>query len=139
LPPHLRRRHTSKLLVTEAEGLLGGTVVQVYRDQGMVPPLWVRVNALAHSDFPALTELAKRGSRAHPGTWDEVLGSLARDLIRMDLSGTERSGAELTNVQRRALVPLEIELLAHDRVPERTPEQLRSVVCEALHNYRIGP
>jgi hypothetical protein len=130
---YLRRRRESRLVVDEAEELLHGQAAEGYRRCGGRVPAWTLVNLLAHSSFDQFSLITTRGARARHGSWEEALGGLARELIRLELSGTE-----IRSLQRDVLVPLEVDLLGGRRAAPATPDQLTSLVHQALDEHRIG-
>jgi hypothetical protein len=122
----------SRTLIAQAEELLAGNSLRGYQKKGVAAPPWALVNVLAHSGYEELLGLITRASRTRLGTWDEALCSLAGQLVRMELNGRK-----IADIQREALVPLEIDLLGATRTAPRSPGDLIAMVSEALRQPRI--
>jgi len=126
-----RARH-AKELATQAQDLLAGKSLSWYRRRGVTAPTWALVNLLAHSSYDELVRMAKGSTSATPGSWDEALCGLASELLRMQMAG-----GQIPDLQRQALVPLELDLLGGTRTPPTSPTALISMVHEALGHPRI--
>ncbi len=116
--------------VAEAVRLLDGRVADSDVD-GLVP-VWVAVNALAHSDLFHLRALARDRTHLARDTWGEWFTRLAAEIVEM--APTED---ELVKVQREILVPLELQLLDDRVAMPSTPDHLLAVIGEALGNRRL--
>jgi hypothetical protein len=113
-------------IVQEAQTVLNGTVGTSTFACWQRRPAWVYVNEFAHADRPTLEKLAKRRPHLHPATWDYARSVLAGDLLAL-----ASRGRGLVEVQR-ALVVLELELLDHPYSGVLTPDNLVSLVTQAL-------
>lgn len=125
--PHPIRNSMKSRIVVEAERLLSGEAVEKYHYPARQIPAWSLVNTLAHNDRRGLEELTRRGASAHPGSWGATLGYLAHELNAM-----APSGADLTELQRQLLVPLELQLLGGQVEVPTTPTRLAIMVSRAL-------
>lgn len=128
------RRHTQLReevadLVTEAQWLLAGHSAVGYAASGEEAPVWSLVGVLAHRGYRDLERLSI-ADPYYTGPWTAVLVTLAAEL--MDQTATP---AELFQVQRDTLVPLELDILAGGLDPS-TPEELEDLVLGALHARR---
>jgi hypothetical protein len=112
-----RERHcpSATRLVADAEAFLNGDYAAQLRRLGAEVPGWAQLNLLAHGDLQiirrtrrpsATTRLATFADRADH-TWTSALRMLARELFQM----VEGDPEMLSSVQRRVLVPLELELM----------------------------
>ena len=121
-------------VVLEAQRLLTGGVCEPDQLRKMQPPAWALISVLAHSSRRRLLRISDAGLTEHPGSWAATLGSLARDLL------TATSGRhELIEVQRQALVPMELQLLAGAMPAPATPSRLRGLVFGALDQRPMRP
>jgi hypothetical protein len=116
--------------VAEAVRLLDGRVAGTDVDE--LAPVWVAVNALAHSDLYHLRALAHDRTRLARDTWGEWFTRLASEIA--ELAATED---ELVEVQREILVPLELQLLDDRVAMPSTPDQVLAAIGEALGDRRL--
>jgi hypothetical protein len=114
-------------VVAEAERLLGGRTVDGYIARRQRVPAWSLVGLLAHGTRADLGRLASPAAAPDRGGWSGTVAGLAGDLLRR--SRDERS---LVALQRRSLIPLELDLLAGALAPPTTPAELRQMVAGTL-------
>jgi hypothetical protein len=119
-------------VIAEAENLLSGRTLEMYGLRG--PRVWSLLASLAHSDRDQLRVLSGTQTFSHPGSFDATLAYLAGELLAM-----ARTGPELVQVQRRVLIPVELQVLADDIPAPTTPAQLVTLVMGALDRYHIHP
>lgn len=127
----LRSWAQGRAVVAEAAELLDGRAVDRSNWPSRVPS-YLPLSWLVHSSRARLAMLADQA--AHPATWDGTVAYLAAELLALASDDTA-----LRLVQRRALLPLELEVLARgdDRMPN--PRGLARAVTAALDAYRYGP
>lgn len=113
-------------IVQEAQTVLNGTVGTSTFACWQRRPAWVYVNEFAHADRPTLEKLAKSRPHLHPATW-----AYARSVLAGEVLALASRGRGLVEVQR-ALVLLELELLDHPYSGVLTPDNLVSLVTQAL-------
>lgn len=125
-------------LTSEAESLLCGDYVEFLHRNGRWTPSWAWVNALAHSDR---TELARWATGDVPdelagdppaSEWRRLLGFLADDI----LTQADAGGASLSELQRSALVPLELELLRGVERPAPSTVRVAAMVLAAVRRQQ---
>ena len=128
----MRRRRGERAVSLEADQLVGaaaailnGRTVRRYV-RGEEPPVWVRVNQLAHADWDDLAELTDQSRPTRRKAWDGAIGFLAAELL---LASRDPGG--LVQVQRSALIPLELDLLT-GRPATMTPTELVQAVRTRL-------
>lgn len=99
-------------LIEETSAFLEGRAPDLYEGRGQRIPTWARLNPMAHAPSDYVRALADRHHvEFQPsGSWSWALGSLAEEMVAM----AGGSDAELAELQRRHLLPLEL-LLAADR------------------------
>jgi hypothetical protein len=127
-----RRKHPSgpsaALALSEATAMLDGRLRTPGRESLDTPP-WVWINELAHASWNDLVRLANRRGR---GTaWEGAMSYLARELHTQ--AGTADG---LLGLQRHALIPLELELLAGQTPPPATPLELTAIVHAEIDRLR---
>jgi hypothetical protein len=116
---------TDASVVKEAEAVLEGTVrTSTCADWQRRPP-WVYVNQLAHADGATLARLARDQTALHPASWDYACAILASEILEL------ASGRRLVDIQR-ALVPLELDLLAVGYTSKLTPGILVRLATQRL-------
>jgi hypothetical protein len=113
-------------LTDECEALLRGGLVEYLQAEGRWTPPWAWVNALAHGSVDDLVRWAEGGvdhaddpSLSDAAGWRAVLSFLAGDI----LSRVGAGGTTLEELQRSALIPLELDLMRGVERP--TPDQGR--------------
>ncbi|HZT64490.1 MAG TPA: hypothetical protein VFA11_01750 [Acidimicrobiales bacterium] len=99
--------------VGEAEALLAGRFCEHAVARGWAIPSWAWLNRVAHADPGELERLAANGPRRLPAgqaapDWRAALAAIARDV----LDAADGEPEVLSLLQRRALVPLELALMA---------------------------
>ena len=111
-------------LVEEAEAFLGGWLIEETTDWWQPLPGWVLLNVLAHAprgDIGRLTD-GRRG-------W--ALAYLAEEILE-----AAPTRGDLTELQRGALVPLELELLRQDGPGADSRAVLVERTLGAIRQYR---
>ncbi len=126
----MRHRHRPRVdeLIAECEAVLRGAYAEHLAQQGRSRPCWVWINLLAHGDeaeLAAESDHDERSTRPR-GSWMAARGFLAAEL----LDAAARRGS-LVALQRQALVPLELELMAGS-TRLGTPRQLVAEVLTRL-------
>lgn len=114
-------------LTDEFEALLRGSLVEYLQSEGRWTPPWAWVNALAHGSVDDLVRWAEAdgadsdddASRSEAAGWRAVLSFLAGDILSRVAAGR----TTLEELQRSALIPLELELMRGVERP--TPDQGR--------------
>jgi hypothetical protein len=133
-PRRGRDRCPVREIVVEAERLLTGQVCDM-DDLGLCPnPGWRAVSILTHSDHAELQRMSDERVTRRPGSWAVGLGDLAAELLRVT-SGS----STLIGLQRRVLLPLEVQLLGDEIPVPTTPEELRALVLGALEEHPTYP
>jgi hypothetical protein len=117
-------------VVQLAEALIQGDVLIALQERGEAAPAWGYLNLLAHSDRTSLRRVRDFNQSRRPlSGW----GTVVFDLI-VDILNSAPSEDELTAVQRKALVPLELNVWAN-RETLTTPQDLDILVRSALYRY----
>lgn len=116
--------------VEEAVRLLDGRVAERYA--GQWAPVWVAVNALAHSDEARLLAMAAQAARSGTRTEGGWLGRLAAEVLVV--APTE---AELVQLQREVLVPLELQLLDDRLTFPASPGHLVELILAGIDGYLV--
>lgn len=119
----------------ECDAFLAGRYLELLERNDALIPQWAWMNVLAHGTVTDLVQVS--ASDAAPRdrltqAWADARGYLAAEV----LDAARRAGSLLT-LQRRALVPLELELASHARVPVRRPADWVGMVMAAL--ARVAP
>jgi len=135
----MRRRRKDKHrtdtadIVLEAECLLAGRSLETSALRTRRVPTWALLGILAHRDHEGLLRLRTQAMARHPASWEATLGYLPTELLAH--APSERA---LLQVQREALIPLQLRLLNRDSFNSETatPTSLASLVLEALHRHR---
>ncbi|HVM63592.1 MAG TPA: hypothetical protein VMU14_01935 [Acidimicrobiales bacterium] len=124
-----RRDAGTEAMLAAVEEMLTGRLVlgQSWRERDA----WTCVNALGHADWDTLRAFAAEGPRRPAQPWDTVLAFLAAELL-----STAKEPSRLEQVQRRELIPLELELLAGDVPATVSPARLAEVVQARLAHTR---
>jgi hypothetical protein len=123
-------------IALECEAFLGGTLAEHWDEQGVVVPVWVWTNLLAHGTMEQIGETVAHPSRPRRAvrSWRIARSYLAHQIL--DLSGDESS---LRDLQWSILVPLELEMAARPEVNQWTPRQWLDVVDYAIRNPHLAP
>ena len=95
-------------VVKEAEAMLEGTVRASSFADGERRPPWLYVNRLAHADGATLARLAGEQTALHPASWHYACAILASEVLELAFG---------KRWVKRALVPLELDLLAAGYIP----------------------
>jgi hypothetical protein len=123
----VRRRSSSPALTDELVAIVEGRVVEYLVNRRMVVPAWAWLNLLAHGLEVDLIETAGNPRRRHQrSSWAAARRFLAAEVL--DAAACEGSLLEL---QRRVLVPLELELMERTR-RVTSPIALVRLVVERL-------
>jgi len=127
------RRHVSSArldgVLAEATAVIEGTVVDS-AVCGWPPPPAAWVNKLAHADWDEICALSN--TRHRPGrVWEGATSFLAAEMRTF-----ADTPAALLDLQRCALIPLELEILAHRVEPPESPADLIEMVTAEMHRYQ---
>lgn len=91
-----------------AQSLLDGTLPERAGGRARRLPPWAWISALVHGDRHGLEQLAcRQGDRDAAASWAQAVGFLAGEVL--DLAGGQDE--RLVDLQRRILVPVELDLL----------------------------
>ncbi len=113
----------------DVEAFLRGGYAEYLEDRSETIPVWVWTNLLAHG-----TEADVRRASGDMRTagltcqWRDARAYLATEL----LAAVEREHGSLAELQRRALIPLELELAAWPGVTNWSPQHLVTAVLAGL-------
>ena len=126
-------------LVLECEAFLSGQYAQCLRDSDRGVPAWAWLNVLAHGSDGQLGGLASANPGHEPAptpatAWPSAMALLAREILNRVAQG----GETLAELQRLALVPLELDF-ASRRSWTPTPAMFVGAVRSALHQHRSSP
>jgi hypothetical protein len=126
-----RRNHSENTdsVVLASVRMLEGNAAELFRESGQGVPAWAYLNALAHSQADQLTTLTTAPLFLRPGGWDAVVAYLATELLTIAHGRPD----QISVIQRAALVPLELGLLAGEVPEPEIPGQLAELVIDALH------
>ena len=100
----------ARRLVDECESLLCGHYAYEFQVRRIRVPPWAWISALAHASRDHLVELGtgiparRRGLRDPAACWQAAVAFLATEL----LTTTERSGRQVEDLQRYAVLPFEL-------------------------------
>lgn len=122
-------------LVHECEAFLSGRLAEELEDRQQPVPAWAWMNMLAHGTPRQLRSMAYEGLGGAFTTvdaWERGLCFLAREVLAM----AEERGCTVEELQRRALVPLELEMTRDVGWVETGPGLLVMRVVAALGHYR---
>ncbi|HTX63455.1 MAG TPA: hypothetical protein VMD28_07425 [Acidimicrobiales bacterium] len=120
-------------LVAECEAFLVGSYVELLDGRAEPVPVWAWTNVLAHGS----REDIDRAAMGAQGGWTSSRRwRSARAFVAGELQDALSRGVSLTDVQRDALVPLELELVSLRGVWAWTPQQWLEAVRAALRSYR---
>lgn len=114
-------------VVAEAERLLAGKSVQDYVQRAGRAPAWTLVAVLGHCSRSELERIAAPSTSPDPGGWSGAVAYLAEQMLSR--SADER---DLLILQRRSLIPLELDLLGGRLRAPRTPAELYVLISGAL-------
>ena len=124
-------------LVRETECFLGGRYAYDMWARGLPVPDWAWVNVLAHAPHGLLaalaaTEQAECDQAGELGKWQEAMAFLARQL----LATATRTGQDLSTIQRKVALRLELEQYRASAEGTLGPQELVDAVLSALEPYR---
>ena len=117
-------------VVQLAEALIQGDVLIALQERGEAAPAWGYLNLLAHSDRNSLRRVRDFNQSRRPlSGWGTVVFELIVDILNS--APTEE---DLQALQRKALVPLELQIWGgHDTLG--SPQDLDILVRSALYRY----
>ena len=127
-------------LVLECELLLTGRYAPFVRAQERAVPAWAWAGVLAHGtadDLKAWATIDALGRRSsgEDREWRQSISFLAEDILNY----VRATGVSLDEVQRTALVPLELWLMKQgDDIPIRAG-QLAGLVLASVHSHPSRP
>ena len=124
-------------LVHECEAFLAGRLAWVLEGEHRTIPAWAWCNVLAHCSAEQLAQMAAGrmlGAFTAAGAWERGLCFLAREL----LAQADERGCEPAEVQRDALVPLELEMTRDVGLVETGPGLFVMRVVAALGHPHPG-
>lgn len=101
-----RERRSVRALVHESEAFLMGRYGAELGRRHRRVPSWTVLNVVAHADMRRLSELA-----AAPGASIALYGPGVRSIARDVLAASGRDPRQLSELQARVLVPLELHLI----------------------------
>ena len=114
-------------VIREAERLLSGRTLDSYIARRARVPAWSLIALLGHASRPDLSRLCRPAPDRDPLGWSATVARLAAELLA--LTWDELS---LVRLQRRALIPLELNLLGGLVSPPCDPGDLWEMVTGAL-------
>lgn len=107
----------------ECAAFLVGRYGSYLESQHRRVPMWARLNPLCHRDEPGLAALARSPNRDGDG-WGAATAYLAEEV----LCAAARHGTTVADIQRSALIPLELQLASKaERVVARPSVLVRAV------------
>jgi hypothetical protein len=113
-----------------AEALVQGDVLIALQERGEPAPAWGYLNLLAHSDRASLRRVREFNQSRRPlSGW----GTVVFDLI-VDILDSAPRDEDLELLQRKALVPLELEIWDGSKTLS-SPQDLDILVRSALYRY----
>jgi hypothetical protein len=121
------RPRAGRVLVEESEAFLAGHLADRLAESGSDVPSWAWSNLLAHGSEEDL-RLAR--GEATTGQWGEVRSHLAAEVLEV-----AACYGPLAEVQKAAMVPLELDLAAEGQLERIGPMQFRTLVETALRRY----
>ena len=128
-PSHPQQRSDISV-VQLAEALVQGDVLIALQERGEPAPAWGYLNLLAHSDRPSLRRVREFNQSRRPlSGW----GTVVFDLI-VDILDSAPRDEDLELLQRKALVPLELEIWDGSKTLS-SPQDLDILVRSALYRY----
>jgi hypothetical protein len=127
----MRRWSTPRGAVAdEAEGFLQGHALEQLRmPRTRRRPAWLWLNAVIHGSLFSVLRVARNDDEADrfpDAAWTEARARLARELVEVSANDEAR----MRELQRRALIPLELRL---DDLAELPPARLVDVAINELH------
>lgn len=122
-----RESAAARGVVREAERLLGGRTLESFIGRRQKVPAWTLVALLGHATRSDLLRLASPLAGPDPVGWSGTVARLAADLFAMTVDD-----ASLVRLQRRSLIPLELQMLGRMVAPPATPAELFEMVNDSL-------
>lgn len=123
-----RREYTAgRDVVREAERLLEGRTLESFIARRERVPAWSLIALLGHGSRVDLMRLASPAANPDPAGWSGTVARLAADLL-----GLTWDDSSLVRLQRRSLVPLELNMLGGLVPPPCTPAELYEMVTGSL-------
>lgn len=122
-----RKELAGRDVVREAERMLDGRTLESYIARRERVPAWSLIALLGHASRIDLMRLSSPAAAPDPNGWSATVARLASDLLA--LTWDEHS---LIRLQRRSLIPLELNLLGGFVAPPCTPGELRDMVTGAV-------
>ena len=119
-----RENVDAREVVQEAERLLGGRTLEQYIARRERVPAWSLIGLLAHATRFDLMRLGSPAAGPDPAGWSGTVARLARDLV-----AATSDDPGLIRLQRRGLIPLELNLLGGLVAPPATPAELYRMVA----------
>lgn len=120
------------VLSREAEAFLSGQLVQTWHDQWVMVPAWGWMTVLAHGGMGEIAALGDAGTYWSPSerVWGPAMSFLAGEVLSR--AGTLEG---LQDLQRTALVPLELEMLRTEGGTTVEPSELVRRVLTAVADF----
>jgi hypothetical protein len=117
------------VLTEEAEAFLAGRLVQRWHDEWLMVPAWGWITVLAHGGPGEIAALVEDTTYWAPSekAWAPALGFLAREIMARVHDPTA-----LQELQRQALVPVELEFLRGPVATDLQPSHLVRTVIDAM-------
>lgn len=114
-------------LVVEAEAFLSGHYEELLCYRGDRVPLWAHLNSCAHGDLATLQGVLATSSADGyflDDRWELMWRRARRMFVQELLDKVEGDERRLCQIQRVALVPLELELIAEEAAGKLHPAEL---------------
>ena len=118
-----RENVDTREVVQEAERLLDGRTLERYIARRERVPAWSLIALLGHATRMDLMRLGSPAAGPDPAGWSGTVARLGRELVEATTDDTS-----LIRLQRRSLVPLELNLLGGYVAPPGTPAELYEMV-----------
>lgn len=122
-----RESAVKREVIREAERLLEGRTLESYIARRERVPAWSLIALLGHGTRVDLMRLASPAATPDPAGWSGTVARLAADLL-----GMTWDDESLLWVQRRSLVPLELNMLGGLVHPPTSPGELYEMVTGSL-------
>jgi hypothetical protein len=125
----------ARLLVAEVEAFLSGSYEDLLRHRGDEIPLWAQMNSCAHGRLASLRGVLASSSadRYYFGDrWELMWRRTKRTFAQQLLDEVQGDEQRLFDLQRRVLVPLELELIAEEAAGDLSPLKLVRSLRAAL-------
>jgi hypothetical protein len=114
-------------VIREAERVLNGRTLESYIARRDRVPAWSLIALLGHASRVELTRLSTPSGARDPNGWSATVARLAADLVALTWDDPS-----LTRLQRRSLIPLELNLLGGLMWPPSSPDELHEMVMGAV-------